>query len=82
MNSLNSEYPWTIKLSSAGLVYFHFGHKIIANIANLPVDSEEVKAMYHKVYENLIQEVDAIDNGIEICPSTDAKLVYLFNIVN
>lgn len=77
MNSLNSDYPWTIKLSSAGLVYFHFGHQIISKIVNLPADSEEVKVLYCKVYDNFIQEIDAIDNGIEICPTSDARLVSL-----
>ncbi|CAL1262879.1 unnamed protein product [Larinioides sclopetarius] len=67
MNTLNKEYPWTIKLSSAGLVYFHFGHEIIANILKLPADSEEVKILYKKIYENFVQEIDALDNGIEPC---------------
>ncbi|GBN00022.1 UPF0160 protein MYG1, mitochondrial [Araneus ventricosus] len=69
MNTLNQEYPWTVKLSSAGLVYFHFGHEIIANILKLPVDSEEVKILYGRVYENFIQEIDAIDNGVKPCDS-------------
>ncbi|XP_055933486.1 MYG1 exonuclease-like isoform X2 [Argiope bruennichi] len=73
MNTLNSEYPWTIKLSSAGLVYFHFGHEIIANILKLPMDSEEVKILYKKLYENFIQEIDAIDNGIEPCEGSQHK---------
>uniref|UniRef100_A0A2L2YB76 UPF0160 protein MYG1, mitochondrial n=1 Tax=Parasteatoda tepidariorum TaxID=114398 RepID=A0A2L2YB76_PARTP len=71
MNSLSNNYPWTIKLSSAGLVYYHFGHQIISRILNLAADSEEVKIIFNKLYENLIQEVDAIDNGIDACKTTD-----------
>ena len=32
MNSLNPKKKWTTKLSSAGLVYLHFGEKIIAQL--------------------------------------------------
>lgn len=73
MNSLNKDYPWTIKLSSAGLVYFHFGHQIISRILNIPEDSEETKLLYSKIYENFIEEIDAIDNGVEPCESSEMK---------
>ncbi|XP_054716616.1 MYG1 exonuclease-like [Uloborus diversus] len=73
MNSLNQDYPWTIKLSSAGLVYYHFGHQIISKILGLPADSENVNVLFHKVYENFVQEIDAIDNGID---STDKEPRY------
>ncbi|GFR14608.1 UPF0160 protein MYG1, mitochondrial [Trichonephila clavata] len=73
MNSLNRDYPWTIKLSSAGLVYFHFGHQIISKLLNLPVESEEVKVIYNKIYENFVQEIDAIDNGIDPCEGSEQK---------
>ena len=79
MHSLNESYPWTIKLSSAGLVYYHFGHQIISNILNIPKDSDETKVLYAKVYENFVQEIDAIDNGIDPC-ETEPKydFIYLF----
>ncbi|KAG8194273.1 hypothetical protein JTE90_024596 [Oedothorax gibbosus] len=80
MNSLNSEYPWTIKLSSAGLVYFHFGHQIISKLTNFPIDSEEVKVLFNKIYENFIQEVDALDNGIEPCQTSDVRYTIHTNL--
>ena len=47
MQSLtDGKKPWTTKLSSAGLVYLHFGHRIIATIAgkyvNLHLGVEEI----------------------------------------
>ncbi|KFM59707.1 UPF0160 protein MYG1, mitochondrial, partial [Stegodyphus mimosarum] len=73
MNALNEKYPWTIKLSSAGLVYYHFGHQIISKILELPEDSEEVNIIFSKIYENFIQEVDAIDNGIDPFDGAEPK---------
>lgn len=104
MHSLSGgKLPWVTKLSSAGLVYFHFGQRIVAAIAGMtlypllvdylyifflisipsppvitqpfsfdlpalyqgaPVDSDVTNTLYTKVYENFIEEVDAIDNGI------------------
>ncbi|XP_041467211.1 MYG1 exonuclease-like isoform X3 [Lytechinus variegatus] len=73
MNSLNPELPWTIKLSSAGLVYYHFGKQVISTTLDLSPDDPDVTSIYNKVYENFLQEVDAIDNGIN---QTDEKPRY------
>ncbi|XP_070565461.1 MYG1 protein C27H6.8-like [Ptychodera flava] len=64
MNSLTKEKKWTTKLSSAGLVYLHFGHDIIAEILDTSRDAHITKIIYDKTYENFIEEIDAIDNGI------------------
>jgi len=64
MNSLDSKYKYNIKLSSAGLVYFHFGKDIISTLANTASDDSLVDTLFTKVYEKFIQEVDGIDNGI------------------
>ncbi|XP_002740515.2 MYG1 exonuclease-like [Saccoglossus kowalevskii] len=64
MNSLTSEKPWTTKLSSAGLVYLHFGHSVIARTLQTLPDDKITKIIFDKVYESFIEEVDAIDNGI------------------
>ncbi|XP_038053187.1 MYG1 exonuclease-like isoform X2 [Patiria miniata] len=65
MNSLRPAKPWTTKLSSAGLVYLHFGERVLRTIKGLKdADDSKVQAIYDKVYENFIEEVDAIDNGI------------------
>ncbi|GFN86731.1 upf0160 protein myg1, mitochondrial [Plakobranchus ocellatus] len=65
MNSLNPKLPWVTKLSSAGLVYFHFGRKIVAQMLGLPEDDNISNIIYNKVYENFIEEIDGIDNGID-----------------
>ncbi|NXD88205.1 MYG1 protein, partial [Halcyon senegalensis] len=64
MRSLRPGKPWTTKLSSAGLVYCHFGSQILAGLLGLPEDDPVVTALYDKLYESLVQEVDAADNGI------------------
>ena len=64
MKTLGQNKSWTTKLSSAGLVYLHFGHRVIAQILNTQVDDAITNEIYDKVYENFIQEIDAIDNGI------------------
>ncbi len=52
------------KLSSAGLVYKHYGKQIIAQLLGLPMESPEVGTVYTAVYKNFIHGVDAIDNGL------------------
>ncbi|KAK9774465.1 hypothetical protein AB5N19_08864 [Seiridium cardinale] len=52
------------KLSSAGLVYLHFGKSIIARQVQKPEDSEEVGILWNKLYQSFIEALDAHDNGI------------------
>ncbi|KAG4216670.1 hypothetical protein PC116_g34849, partial [Phytophthora cactorum] len=52
------------KLSSAGLVYLHFGKAIIAQSLRQPEDSAEVGVLWNKIYESFIEALDAHDNGI------------------
>ena len=54
---------WVTKLSSAGLVYAHFGEKIISQVVGTK-DEALVKRIYDKVYEKFMEEIDAVDNGI------------------
>jgi len=62
-HSLDASKKWTTKLSSAGLVYFHFGREIISSV--LGTSSQQLtEKVFDKVYENFVQEIDAIDNGI------------------
>ena len=68
MNSLCSSKKWTTKLSSAGLVYYHYGHRVIAEITNNAAEERVVHALFNKVYENFVEEVDGIDNGIDPYP--------------
>ncbi|KAH3663331.1 hypothetical protein OGAPHI_005321 [Ogataea philodendri] len=51
------------KLSSAGLVYKHYGKQIIKE--NLEIDNDkEIDFLYDRVYKDFIEAVDANDNGI------------------
>ncbi|KAK0647371.1 UPF0160 protein [Lasiodiplodia hormozganensis] len=52
------------KLSSAGLVYKHFGKDIIAQQTGLSIDSEDVEILYQKLYDGLIEAFDANDTGV------------------
>lgn len=63
--------PWNIKLSSAGLVYVHFGREVLAELLrkHLAYDEKLLDKLYDIMYENFIREIDAIDNGIEIAES-------------
>lgn len=60
------------KLSSAGLVFKHFGKAIIAQKLGLPivkdgdVASPDVDLLYGKLYENFVEALDAHDNGISV----------------
>lgn len=63
VSTLKPGKPWSTKLSSAGLVYCHFGSDVIKKILGANVSSEKVDAVFDHVYENFIQEIDAIDNG-------------------
>ncbi|NXC03696.1 MYG1 protein, partial [Orthonyx spaldingii] len=68
MRSLRPDKPWSTKLSSAGLVYCHFGSQILAGLLGQPEDGPEVTALYDKLYENFVEEIDALDNGIAPAP--------------
>ncbi|KAF8872140.1 metal-dependent protein hydrolase [Gymnopilus junonius] len=52
------------KLSSAGLVYKHFGQEIIANRVQLPLEDIKVNILWLKLYKEFIEAIDGIDNGI------------------
>lgn len=77
-SSLRPEFPnYNVRLSSAGLIYTHFGEEVIQEIlqkkCGLTVDSTLLKRIYEKVYHGLIQEIDGIDNGV---PMFDGEPVY------
>jgi len=63
------------KLSSAGLVYKHFGQEVIANRTQLPLEDPKVNVLWLKMYKEFIEAIDAIDNGISQYP-TDIKAKY------
>lgn len=49
MRSLRPDKPWSTKLSSAGLVYCHFGSQILSGLLGQPEDGPVVTALYDKV---------------------------------
>jgi len=57
-----------VKLSSAGLVYKHFGREVVSEIlkeAGIDLPKGVAEIIYLKTYKKLIEEVDGIDNGID-----------------
>ncbi|KAH8197786.1 hypothetical protein TruAng_008033 [Truncatella angustata] len=54
------------KLSSAGLVYLHFGKSIIAQKLQKPEDSDDVSLLWNKIYASFIEALDAHDNGVDV----------------
>eukprot|EP00605_Chrysophyceae_sp_TOSAG23-4_P002545 GSChrysophyteH1.ASY1.ANO1.2810.1 assembled CDS len=59
---------YNTKLSSAGLVYKHFGKDIIRELLkdDKSCSQDFVDICYEKLYKNFIEHVDAIDNGISV----------------
>lgn len=58
-----------VRLSSAGLIYAHFGEAVIREVIKKSPNPQEItdeclQNVYRKVYENFIQEIDGIDNGV------------------
>lgn len=51
-----------IPMSSAGMVYKKYGKQFIEKVINNKVADE----LYYEFYNNIIKEIDAIDNGIDI----------------
>ncbi|KNE65345.1 hypothetical protein AMAG_10987 [Allomyces macrogynus ATCC 38327] len=64
-----------IRLSSAGLVYKHFGARVIATLLSLAETDPRVALVHAKLYDDLIEAFDAIDNGVSRYP-VDAKPAY------
>lgn len=63
----NATFPGKhTKLSSAGLVWMHYGKRIISSVTGLAVDSSECELLYQKLYEDLVEAFDANDNGISV----------------
>lgn len=79
METLDSYH--TMKLSSAGLIYKHFGRQVIETLIQRNSNhSEEVKQsdleiIYDRVYKTFVEALDGIDNGIAQFPG-DVQPVY------
>eukprot|EP00601_Ochromonadales_sp_CCMP2298_P004820 CAMPEP_0173174840 /NCGR_PEP_ID=MMETSP1141-20130122/3566_1 /TAXON_ID=483371 /ORGANISM="non described non described, Strain CCMP2298" /LENGTH=351 /DNA_ID=CAMNT_0014096989 /DNA_START=50 /DNA_END=1105 /DNA_ORIENTATION=- len=67
-----TEYGFKTKLSSAGLVYRHFGKEILQELLKagsfegVDATRELVDVCYIKLYKDFMEHIDAIDNGVSI----------------
>jgi uncharacterized UPF0160 family protein len=67
LNSLEPKLDFYTRLSSAGLVYTHFGRDVLREITGAATSDEEnknIEILFRKMYKNFIESVDAVDNGI------------------
>jgi uncharacterized UPF0160 family protein len=62
------------KLSASGLVYRHYGKKIITGFYPTLSD-KNLDLVYNKVYDTLLEALDAIDTGVEVAPK-GVELLY------
>jgi uncharacterized UPF0160 family protein len=60
---------YDVRLSSAGLVYKHYGREVVANLTALPA-GDQLEAVYEHVYDGFVLALDAIDNGVSQYPAT------------
>ncbi len=58
------------KLSSAGLVYKHFGKSVICKVLGWEESDHRLDIVYNKVYTDLVEGFDAIDNGVSQYPAS------------
>ncbi|KAJ1916659.1 hypothetical protein H4219_003674 [Mycoemilia scoparia] len=66
---------YNTKLSSAGLIYKHYGKKVISVILDIEESSKQAEFLFQHVYKKFIEGVDAIDNGKSKYPA-DIKPAY------
>ena len=72
--TFNTTFPSRpTKLSSAGLVYLHFGKEIIAHRTRLTAESETVTLLWNKLYTDFVEALDANDNGINVYDPSETK---------
>lgn len=72
--TFNTTFPSRpTKLSSAGLIYLHFGKDIIARHTKLTAESETVTLLWEKLYSGFVEALDAQDNGISVYDPAETK---------
>lgn len=53
-------------------MYVYYGERIINQVLQKEtgqnLSEDDLRLCYHHIYKNFIQEIDAIDNGVSICP--------------
>ena len=72
-----SEAGFTTKLSACGLVYRHYGMRLLRIVTTAAtggkLPEKVLTMMYKKVYAGFVEHIDAIDNGIPVCATGDAN---------
>lgn len=57
------------KLSSAGLIYKHYGEEIVKSVLSkigfYDTNQDDLLKIYYKVYDSFMHAIDAIDNGVQ-----------------
>jgi len=84
LNSLMPKLDFHTRLSSAGLVYTHFGREVLKQItgaANSDEENKNIEILFRKMYKSFIEYVDAVDNGIEQFARTPRYLLFAANLV-
>ncbi|KAK9460080.1 metal-dependent protein hydrolase [Lipomyces oligophaga] len=61
------------KLSSAGLIFKHFGKEIISSTVDLAEADPTVVLLHNKIYASMIEAIDGSDNGIPQYPDDIQK---------
>ena len=78
---------YDIRLSSAGLIYRHFGREVVTNLSekfieqyklNLELTPDTIDKIYWRLYDKFILAIDAIDNGVNQYPN-EIKPKYVIN---
>ena len=63
----NATGKYKTKLSASGLVYKHYGREILCALRpELRASVDQLEWVYDKLYSDLMEGLDAIDNGIEV----------------
>ena len=64
----SGKMKWNTKLSSAGLIYWFYGKKVICHFLQIDKneDAEQLEYVFQNMYKDFIQEIDEIDNGNRI----------------
>lgn len=68
-------------MSSAGLVYVFYGERIINEVLQKEIgetlSKSNLELCFHHIYRNFVQEIDAIDNGVSICPDGSQAMYHI-----
>nr|ASF90252.1 hypothetical protein SPAR05040 [Bartheletia paradoxa] len=67
-------HGFNTKLSSAGLVYKHFGKEIVASHLGYIDSDPRIEQVWLKLYEDFVEAIDGVDNGVTQYPTDVAPL--------